>query len=381
MEFEIDNVRWVLRRCVNSGNFSHGTDLVTSMSWYWITRATTEGVWWLDQLLASRQGNAQTLAWAYFIRGFLAVLQNDPAAARPALEQAVVVAKEAGQVTVLSHALSMASIVENMAGERVAARRFLDRAAAVTADVDDLDAKVGLLQARALEGVFTGDLDAVKAASAEGVRLSRAAGDLYSLEMMLLNLGFAALIEADLDESKTLFAEALEIANRIDDRVAQYALLDALGCQAAKTGRARLAAQLLGAAETVRGRAGANVIGYLSPMLAEAEESARGALGASRFEAEFQAGRRLSRRAAVGLALGEPVQVPAVVANEHHAGPLGIRQGDVAHLVAEGLSNKQIGERLFISERTVDSHIRNILNKLGFQSRAQIAAWIVSTNR
>jgi DNA-binding NarL/FixJ family response regulator len=53
----------------------------------------------------------------------------------------------------------------------------------------------------------------------------------------------------------------------------------------------------------------------------------------------------------------------------------------VAHLVAEGLSNKQIGERLFISERTVDSHIRNILNKLGFQSRAQIAAWIVSTNR
>ena len=381
MEFEIDNVRWVLRRCVNSGNFSHGTDLVTSMSWYWITRATTEGVWWLDQLLASRQGNAQTLAWAYFLRGFLAVLQNDPAAARPALEQAVAVAREGGQITALSHALSMASIVENMAGDRVAAGRFLDRADAVTADVDDLDAKVGLLQARALEGVFAGDLDAVKAASAEGVRLSRAAADLYSLEMMLLNLGFAALIAADLDESRTLFAEALEIANRIDDRIAQYALLDALGCQAAKTGRARLAAQLLGAAETVRGRAGANVIGYLSPMLAEAEESARAALGASRFETEYEAGRRLSRQAAVGLALGEPVQVPAVVANEHHAEPLGIRQADVAHLVAEGLSNKQIGERLFISERTVDSHIRNILNKLGFQSRAQIAAWIVSTNR
>jgi DNA-binding CsgD family transcriptional regulator len=35
--------------------------------------------------------------------------------------------------------------------------------------------------------------------------------------------------------------------------------------------------------------------------------------------------------------------------------------------------------RLFISERTVDSHIRSILNKLGFNSRAQIAAWISST--
>jgi DNA-binding NarL/FixJ family response regulator len=44
--------------------------------------------------------------------------------------------------------------------------------------------------------------------------------------------------------------------------------------------------------------------------------------------------------------------------------------------VAEGLSNKEIGARLFISERTVDSHVRNILNKLGFGSRAQIAGWV-----
>jgi len=43
------------------------------------------------------------------------------------------------------------------------------------------------------------------------------------------------------------------------------------------------------------------------------------------------------------------------------------------------LSNKQIGARLFISERTVDSHVRSILNKLGFSSRAQIAHWIAST--
>ena len=47
--------------------------------------------------------------------------------------------------------------------------------------------------------------------------------------------------------------------------------------------------------------------------------------------------------------------------------------------MAEGLSNKQIGTRLFISERTVDSHVRNILNKLGFNSRAQIAGWMVSS--
>ncbi|MBO0837861.1 MAG: helix-turn-helix transcriptional regulator, partial [Actinobacteria bacterium] len=59
-------------------------------------------------------------------------------------------------------------------------------------------------------------------------------------------------------------------------------------------------------------------------------------------------------------------------------GLLGTREAEVARLVADGLSNKQIGARLFISERTVDSHVRSILNKLGFQSRAQIAAWVTA---
>ena len=58
------------------------------------------------------------------------------------------------------------------------------------------------------------------------------------------------------------------------------------------------------------------------------------------------------------------------------AGLLANREADVARLVADGLTNKQIGARLFISERTVDSHVRSILNKLGFSSRAQIAAWV-----
>jgi DNA-binding CsgD family transcriptional regulator len=48
-------------------------------------------------------------------------------------------------------------------------------------------------------------------------------------------------------------------------------------------------------------------------------------------------------------------------------------------LVADGLSNKQIGARLFISERIVGSHVRSILNKLGFNSRVQIAAWMASS--
>jgi DNA-binding NarL/FixJ family response regulator len=112
-------------------------------------------------------------------------------------------------------------------------------------------------------------------------------------------------------------------------------------------------------------------------LLAGAEEAGVAALGASGFAAEFAAGERLSRDAAVALALGEPA--PESVAAEES--PLGRREAEVARLVADGLSNKQIGARLFISEHTVDSHVRSILNKLGVNSRAQIAAWMASSSQ
>lgn len=56
-------------------------------------------------------------------------------------------------------------------------------------------------------------------------------------------------------------------------------------------------------------------------------------------------------------------------------GPLSTREQEVAALVASGLSNREIAESLYISERTAESHIQSILNKLGFHSRTQIATW------
>ncbi len=384
MELEVDNIRSVLQRCLMHADFLRGIDLACSLGWYWATRATTEGVRWLDELLASAPsggGNAAVNGRAYFIRGFLAVLQSDPAAARPALERAILAARAAGNLAPLSHALSMASVAANMAGDRAAARRLLDEDLAVMSGLDDVAATVSLLQARALNGMFEGDIEAVSAAATEGARLSREAGDLYSLEMMLLNLGVATLMAGDLDRSQPLFAEALRIGQQIDDRVAQYCLLDALGCRAVGAGQARLAAQLLGAAETVRTEAGATLIATLAPLVAQAEESAIVALGAARFEAEFKAGKGLRRDTAIRLALGQPDHAAAAASDDGSVAPLGKREADVARLVADGLSNKQIGARLFISERTVDSHVRSILNKLGFNSRAQIAGWMASSKQ
>ena len=196
---------------------------------------------------------------------------------------------------------------------------------------------------------------------------------------MLMNLGFAALIEGDLAEARPQYMKALQIAHQIDHRVAQSYLLGALGCCAAASGEPRLAAQLIGAAEATRTEAGANVVGFFAPFLAQATESATAALGASRFGAELSAGRGMNRGAAIGLALGESAQVAVTASDNAGQGLLGKREAEVAQLVADGLSNKQIGARLFISERTVASHVRSILNKLGFNSRAQIAAWMAAT--
>jgi len=58
-------------------------------------------------------------------------------------------------------------------------------------------------------------------------------------------------------------------------------------------------------------------------------------------------------------------------------GGLTPREREVARFVSEGKSNREIAEGLVLSERTVESHIGNILTKLGFDSRAQIAVWAV----
>jgi predicted ATPase/DNA-binding CsgD family transcriptional regulator len=55
------------------------------------------------------------------------------------------------------------------------------------------------------------------------------------------------------------------------------------------------------------------------------------------------------------------------------------REDEVARLVAEGLTNRDIAQRLFISERTAEYHVEQIRNKLGFRNRSQIAAWVRST--
>jgi DNA-binding CsgD family transcriptional regulator len=87
-------------------------------------------------------------------------------------------------------------------------------------------------------------------------------------------------------------------------------------------------------------------------------------------------------RVGSGLLLPAPLSLAPILALpapvEGAAGPGGAltrKELEIAQLVSEGLTNREIADRLVISERTVDNHVQHILTKLDFHRRSQIAAW------
>jgi non-specific serine/threonine protein kinase len=106
---------------------------------------------------------------------------------------------------------------------------------------------------------------------------------------------------------------------------------------------------------------------------------ARRALGEQRWSAGYAEGSALDRAAVVALALGE--EAAAGTSAPSPSGPLTRRQREVADLVAQGLTDREIAARLVVSPRTAESHVEQILTRLGFRSRAQIAAWVAARSR
>jgi len=86
--------------------------------------------------------------------------------------------------------------------------------------------------------------------------------------------------------------------------------------------------------------------------------------------------RFLREAASIVPAAAQPT--PARAAKQRF-GDLTAREREVARLIARGLSNRGIADQLILGERTIESYVGNILSKLGFTSRAQIAAWAVES--
>ncbi|MDX6328440.1 MAG: hypothetical protein QOI83_823, partial [Streptomycetaceae bacterium] len=109
------------------------------------------------------------------------------------------------------------------------------------------------------------------------------------------------------------------------------------------------------------------------------ESAARAALGSDTYERLFGLGAQLPLDRAVALVLADadtPTHLAERDPGHRPGGPDGLtrREREVATLVVQGLSNREIAERLVISKRTADAHVEHILAKLGATSRTQIAA-------
>jgi DNA-binding NarL/FixJ family response regulator len=88
----------------------------------------------------------------------------------------------------------------------------------------------------------------------------------------------------------------------------------------------------------------------------------------------------LSRQEATELALRPDLVAAGETVQEGraHAGPrLTPREREVAALVAQGCSNREIAERLVVGMRTVETHLEHIFTKLGVRSRSEVAVWVV----
>jgi predicted ATPase/DNA-binding CsgD family transcriptional regulator len=208
-------------------------------------------------------------------------------------------------------------------------------------------------------------------------------------------IGWIAVTSGDYDLAAEALAENLRLNQVCGQRLGIARGLEAFAALAAAQQQPERAARLAGAACQLRESLGhASGIG---PRIEEVLEFARGRLGTSA-AALFAEGREMTAEDAVGFALGsgqeqpasgsaepawtDPARLAGPPASRQDSGgahrspnPLTKREHEIVLLIAQGLSNRKIADELVISPATVARHVANILAKLGFTSRTQVASW------
>jgi predicted ATPase/DNA-binding CsgD family transcriptional regulator len=257
------------------------------------------------------------------------------------------------------------------------------------------DSALGLLQgnngwgiAHALYG--SGILAMARHDNASALRHFRAALEFFGelgarteIARCLAGIGRVAMRELDVPTAAASLAESLELSLATGQRLGIARGLEALATLALIRGEDAVSARLEGAATVVR-----EAIGSVRSAAAQAQldgllVSARQRLGPERADELVVEGRLLGMHEAVRYALLFAASSAAPSDRADHDGPadaggvLTPRELQIALLIARGLSNRGIAEELFISPATAARHVANIFAKLGLNTRAQVAAWVV----
>ena len=272
-----------------------------------------------------------------------------------------------------AHARGIAGL---LTGDSAAAVAGLAEAVEIFREADELNRLVEALIGLALATGFTGDSARSISCHEEVIAITRPRGELWSQAYSLWAYGLALWRQGDDDRAVTMLEDSLRLKGDLGDLLGTVWCLEALAFIAGGTGHHERAATLLGAAAALSRDAGTQAATFpdLATSYDECERAARRALGDKRFEAVARRGSGFSVDAATAYALGE--QQAESRGNVDSGQLLTRREQEVAALIAEGLTNRSIAARLVISQRTAQGHVENILSKLGFTSRTQVAAWV-----
>jgi len=358
--------------------------MAISLDAYWQMSSTPgEGRHWLGKILPRLGALSRGRALALIIDGYLACLQEDAAGGLTELEDGIALADKRGDARIrargylnLTMALAFAGRYEDAARAGVTAYQGA-LAAGDTSMLIVLDSHVGYLH------MLAGQVEEGLARCRSGLdRLGPDSGERWQQSYLLLLEGMCLFLRGDLRPSAEAFRAALAMKHEIDDTMGMGLALEGTAWLASAEQRFTRAAALLGAADArwqlVGGRLGRNATA--EALHARAEQAVRDALGEERYRALYDQGAgyplaEIARFAADG-ADDLPPRAGQVPANTAPA--LTTRELEIAALVADGLSNRQIAGRLVISKRTVDAHIEHIYGKLGVSSRVQLTSWLRS---
>jgi len=365
-----------------------GAELAIALHAYWqISGLLAEGRHWLGKALERFPQPSPQRAGALLARGSLATFCGDIPAALAGIRDGIAMAAGLGEPLIVARgqlflnlALAVAGRYEEAAAAGAEAERLM-RAAGSPIGLIAIQAQLAHLQA------LSGDLDQCRQTCAAG----RSAFSEHSTEQWLHSYlylvdGFALFQQPGRQpEAAAEARKALRGKYELGDQLGMAFALEVLGWVAAAQGRAERAAWLLGAADPMWLRAGHRLSGtaLLQEFHHKAERDARDALGEKRFTTLAAAGGRRPLSVVVAHALAD---ADALRGNEPASGleaepsaaggSLTSREHEIAVLVASGLSNREIGTRLFISKRTVDAHVEHIFSKLGISSRVQLTVWL-----
>ena len=347
---------------------------------FWGVRGhLSEGRRWLERIVAVGGEGAAPAVLAEVLHGAgsLALSQADDGRAAELFERALALRRVAGDAPGTANTLRRLGALALRRGDPERAERLLTEslalycAAANGRGIALVQGNLGML-ARA-----RGDHDRAAVLLAEGLAFFRAAGDREYAAYRLTALGDLALTRGDLARAAACFGEGLALLRELGDRHGTVDGLAGVAAVAAACGRWQPAARLRGAAEGLREALGAAP----SPPARAEHERAVADLRARLGEAAFAEAWTMGRALAIDQAAAEAVTLADELAAAPSAAPsspptpilpagLTARETEVLRLVAQGLTNAQIGERLFVSPRTVNAHLTTIFRKIDVTSRA-----------